>query len=130
MITPRLKIIFAASLFVIYLHGVEEVIGGFQHVDSFMAFGASLLNTSVEIFYWTSHIVWWLAVPLLYFIFRNSAYLFLLLSLYGLVFVVELHHVAKAMQIGSYYPGAITAIFYPIIGFFFWRELLHAWKTR
>lgn len=130
MISQRLKTIFYISLFVIYLHGLEEIIGGFQHVDSFMIFGANFFKTSTEVFYWSSHIIWWLAVPLLYLIFRNRTQIFLLFGIYGLVFAIELHHVVKAVQSGYYYPGAITAFFYPIIGFFFYKELLKNWKNH
>ncbi|HEY4526823.1 MAG TPA: HXXEE domain-containing protein [Candidatus Paceibacterota bacterium] len=130
MITQRLKTIFLISLLIIYIHGFEEIIGGFQHVDTFMMFGANLFSISTEIFYWSSHLIWWLAIPLLYLIFKNKPKILLLLGLYGLVFVVELHHVVKAVQLGSYYPGAITALFYPIIGFFFWREWLLNFKNK
>lgn len=130
MITNRLKTIFYISLIVIYIHGLEEIIGGFQHVDSFMLAGANFFKVSIEVFYWSSHIIWWLAVPLLYLIFRNRAQILTLLSLYGLVFVIELHHIAKAAQLGYYYPGMMTAFFYPVVGLFFWKELLNNFKQR
>lgn len=123
MITKKLNILFIASLLLIYLHGVEEIITGFQHYDSFMVTGARIFQTSTEIFYWVSHILWWLLLPTLFVLFRNTRVGLYLLVLYGFVFLVELHHPIKALLAQSYYPGMITALFYPIFGFVYWREL-------
>ncbi len=46
-----------------------------------------------------------------------------MMAVLGVVYIVELHHVAQAVIEWSYYPGLITAIPPVIIGFFFWREL-------
>jgi hypothetical protein len=131
MVSKRLTTLFVLALGLIYLHGVEEVLTGFPRVDSFMKFGASFFNTSSENFYWISHIfLWWLPIPVIFLILRRRTIILPLLALFGLVFVFELHHLVKAALAQSYYPGMITAFFYPILGVFFYKELLRSRKAR
>lgn len=120
----KLSKIFLLSAVLIYLHGIEEIYGGFEHFDSFMQFGASVFHTSSEVFYWGFHIIWWLLVPLIYlcvFKFHKTKNILLLFSL---VYFLEIHHVIKAFVRMEYYPGMITALFYPILGFLFIKEFV------
>ncbi|MCH8987069.1 HXXEE domain-containing protein [Patescibacteria group bacterium] len=43
----------------------------------------------------------------------------------GVVLIFELWHIVGALRTMSYYPGMITAFLFPILGFFFWKELLY-----
>lgn len=129
MISDKLKHIFLLSLLLIYSHGLEEIINGFQFSDSFMIYGANIFNTTAEIFYWFSHLIWWISLPILFFLFNKKRLGLLLLTLYGLVFFIELHHPIKGLLAGSYYPGMITAMFYPIFGVFYWRQIIKDWKS-
>ncbi len=125
IVSNRLRRIFFVSLGLIYLHGIEEVLTGFQFNDSFMVFFAGLFDITPASFYWISHIIWWVMVPLLYFVFRNNTrVLFPLLALFGLVFVIEIHHLVKGLIAFSYYPGAVTAFFYTVVGYFYWKQVL------
>jgi small-conductance mechanosensitive channel len=45
------------------------------------------------------------------------------------VYISELHHIWKAVVSWSYYPGLITALAFPVIGFFFWRELIKSFQS-
>lgn len=130
MISNKLERIFLISLFLIYIHGVEEIIGGFQHFDSFMIFGAKYFSTTPEMFYWISHLIWWFSVPLIFIVFKKYRFILLIMAIYGTVFIIEFHHVIKAFIAKSYYPGTITALFYPLIGFFYWKELLKNWRSK
>lgn len=128
MISNKLKRIFLISLILIYAHGIEEIIGGFQYFDSFMVYGANLFNTTPEIFYWVSHLVWWVSLPILFLLFSKNRLGLPLMTLYGIVFFIELHHPIKGILVGSYYPGMITALFYPIFGVFYWQQIIKDWK--
>ena len=128
MVSNKLKYTFLLSLLLIYAHGVEEIINGFQYSDSFMVYGANLLNTTPEIFYWVSHLVWWTSLPLLFLLFRENRLGLLLMTLYGLVFFIELHHPIKGLLASRYYPGMITAMLYPIFGIFYWKQIIIDWK--
>jgi len=83
-----------------------------------------------ETFYWGFHVIWWLLLPSAYIFFRKSPILLPLLTLFSIVFAFELHHIVKAAIAGQYYPGMITAIFYPILGVFFYKELIQNWRFR
>lgn len=130
MISDKLKHIFLLSLALIYAHGLEEIIGGFQYFDSFMVAGARYFGTNPEFFYWMSHLIFWISLPTLFLIFRNKKLGLLLISIFGIIYFVELHHITKGFIARSYYPGMITALFYPIIGLFFWRQLIRDWKAK
>lgn len=125
----KLKHLFLLSLILIYSHGVEEIINGFQFSDSFMVYGASLLNTTPEFFYWVSHIIWWLSLPVLFLLLSKSRLSLLLMTLYGLVFFIELHHPIKGLLASRYYPGMITVLLYPVFGFFYWKQIIKDWKA-
>lgn len=130
MASNKLKHIFLLSLLLIYAHGIEEVINGFQYSDSFIVYGSNLFNTTPEIFYWISHLVWWVSLPILFLLFRKSRLGLTLMTLYGLVFFIELHHPIKGFLAGSYYPGMVTALFYPVFGFFYWKQIITNWKAK
>lgn len=130
MTSKRLENLFLISLLLIYAHGLEENLTGFPYIDSFMVIGAQYFGTTPEIFYWASHFIWWLSVPLLFLLFRKTRILLFLLTLFSLVFVTEIHHTIKAILAKSYYPGLITALFYPIMGYFFWDELIKNWRKK
>ena len=42
----------------------------------------------------------------------------------GLFLVLEPLHILNAAFTGQYYPGMITAALFPIVAFFFWKELI------
>ena len=130
MISNNLKHLFLLSLIPIYLHGMEEIVNGFQQVDVFMVYGASYFQTTPEVFYWISHIIWWVSLPLLYLLLNKSRFALPLMTVFSLVFIIELHHPIKGLLIHQYYPGMITALFYPIFGLFYWQQLIREWRNK
>jgi len=128
MISKRLKHIFLISLLLIYAHGIEEIIGGFQYFDSFMVLGANYFGTTPEIFYWVFHIIFWLSLLILFMLFHKRKVGLILMTIFGVIFIIELHHPIKAILARQYYPGMITALFYPIVGVFFWKQIFTDWK--
>ena len=130
MTSKRTNLLFLAALTLIYLHGLEEVLTGFQHIDSFMKFGGRVFNVGSENFYWFSHLIWWLAAPIIFLVFRKKPIILPLLALFGTVFFIEIHHLVKALLMQAYYPGMITASIYPIFGIYFYRELIKKWKHK
>ncbi len=124
MPSNTLRIIFLISLFLEYLHSTEEIAGRFPHIDSFMKFGGSIFRTTSEKFYWISHIIYWVGLPIIFLIFQRSSVGLFLAVLFGISYPFEAHHLFKAFLRKSYYPGTITALLYLFIGFFFWAQLL------
>ena len=128
--SQKLQHLFLLSLALVYIHGLEEILTGFQYKDSHIAFGAKMLGTSPELFYWVTHIIFWLSLPILYFIFRNSKYGLVLAGVFGIIFIEEFHHLIKGAQSLQYSPGVFTALFYPILGIFFWKQWLRDWRSK
>ncbi len=82
-------------------------------------------------FYRDFHIMWWILVPVgIILLIGNKKWVNSLLILFGIVYFIELHHIIKGVTAGYYYPGMITALFYPIVGFFYWKELLKNWRSK
>lgn len=130
MITNKLKKILILTLGLIYIHGLEEIISGtFAPNDPWMVFFGNLFETRAEVFYWSFHIMWWVLVPIGIILLTGNRKLILsLLSLFGILYFIELHHPIKAILAGHYYPGAISGLFYPVLGFFYWKELFKNWS--
>lgn len=128
MISSKLKNFFFLAVALIYLHALEEVLTGFPSSDSFMVVGGKMFDTTSEVFYWTSHAIWLLGVPVIFILARRSKFLLSLLALFGIVFITEFHHLIKALFRVGYYPGMITAFFYPVLGIFYWRQLISDWR--
>lgn len=130
MISKHLRLLFLLSLLLIAAHGVEETFTGFRHTDSFVVAFGNFFNMTPEAFYWTFHILWWILLPSVYIFLRKSTFMLPLLTIFSIVFIFELHHVIKALMASQYYPGVITASFYPILGIFFYKELIKNWRLK
>ncbi len=66
----------------------------------------------------------WLFLIIFLFLITNEKWQLRLMIIPGLIYIFELHHLWKALIAWGYYPGLITAIAFPIVGFLFWKELL------
>lgn len=127
MISKRLRFLFLLSLLLVAAHGVEEVSTGFLYRDSFIKYFADL-GSREEVFYWTFHIMWWFLLIVSFLFTLSSKWALRLLTLFGVVFIFEIHHVIKGIITWNYYPGMITGFFYPILGIFYWRQVLKDWR--
>lgn len=128
MISNKLRNLFYLSIALIYFHAMEEILTGFPSSDSFMIIGGKTLGTTPEIFYWVLHTIWLLGVPLIFMLTRKSKLLLYLMALFGIVFIFEFHHLIKALLRANYYPGIITALLYPVVGIFYWKQFLTDWR--
>lgn len=130
MISKKLKLLFLLTLILIAAHGVEEFNTKFLYIDESNRFFANLLNTKEEIFYWAFHIMWWLMLIVVYLLIMGGKWALIPLTLFGIVYVFEIHHMFKGFQTGGYYPGMLTALFYPVLGIFYWKELIKNWRVN
>lgn len=132
MISKKLKTIFIISIPFFIAHGLEEIFNNFYNIDwSVKIVFGFLNNMSVpQATFIVFQIMMWLALIIIAFLIASEKWRLRLLFLPGIIFIVELHHVWKALETWNYYPGVITAIPLTILGFFFWRELLKNWKSH
>lgn len=116
------------SIVVVYLHFIEEVIAGFYKHDWIMNYFSSFFQTIPQAQYYASHITWILLIGPASLLVLGGKWTLKVLTLYGIFFIFELHHLIDAIRTFSYYPGVITNIAFEIIGFFYWKELLNNWR--
>ena len=126
MISQKLRALFYISVPVFIAHGLEEIFNGFYNVDWFFKFAFGFLETiSVpQATFIVFQIMIWLAFVVFSFLITSEKWRLRLMLLPGIIYIFELHHIWKAFESWSYYPGVITAIAFPIIGFLFWKELI------
>lgn len=130
MISQKLKSIFLLSIPVSIVHGIEEYITGFYATDNFAKFffsyaeNMSLAQASFVIF----QIMFWLILIISAILITKPKSQIYVMVIPGLIYIFELHHLIKASMILGYYPGSLTAIFFPFIGFFYWKQLIRDWK--
>ena len=128
MISSKLKNIFALSIPLFIAHGIEEFLTHFYDIDAHdqAIFGllSSLSNHGAT--FVVFQIMFWLILIVSFLLISSEQWRFRLMFVPGIIFIYELHHLYKAVLTGGYYPGLITALLFPVIGYFYWRELLKA----
>ena len=126
MISQKLKTIFLISIPVVIAHGIEELATGLYNVDSQvkLMLGFAQNMTPLQSAFWALQIMVWLTLLVSYFLILGPKWQFRLLIIPGVIMIYELEHVYKAIAAGGYYPGLVTALFFPVLAFFFWKEWL------
>lgn len=129
MITNKLKTIFGLSIPLFAAHGIEEFFTGFYKTDAWdmLIFGPFMSMDSHRTMFATFEIMLVLLLTISFLLILNDQWRVRLLAVLGFIYVFEIHHIVKAVQAWSYYPGFITALIFPVITFLFWREF---WKNH
>ena len=132
MISKKLKKLFYISIPLFVTHGLEELFNGFYNLDwsTKFAFGSLYEMPVQQATFWVFQIILWLALVVFAFLITSEKWRLRLMILPGVIYIVELHHIWKALVSWSYYPGAITAPVFLIVGFLFWKELLRNLKIK
>ncbi len=132
MITQKLKNIFLLSIVLFIAHGTEELTAGFYNIDSQVKFMFGFVErlTPLHAAFVIFQIMLWFMLIVSYLLLQGEKWQLRLMAIPGLVMVYELYHIYKAIIAGGYYPGLITALFFPIIGFFFWKEYITNLKIK
>ena len=130
--SQKLKTLFYISIPVFIAHGLEEFFNSFYNVDWSFKFVFGFLNTATvpQATFLVFQIMLWLAFIVFAFLIASEKWRLRLMVLPGIIYIFELHHIWKALESWSYYPGVITAIVFPFIGFLFWKELLKNFKNH
>lgn len=130
MISSRLKLIFGLSLPLFALHGLEEYLTGFYRQDAWDAvvFAPIMSMNAHKAMFATFEIMLVLLLTISFLLLLGERWRIWLLAVLGLIYVFEVHHIVKALQAGGYYPGLITALVFPVVAYFFWREWLKVYQ--
>ncbi|KKU66693.1 MAG: hypothetical protein UX89_C0019G0013 [Parcubacteria group bacterium GW2011_GWA2_47_16] len=132
MISKKLKIIFGLSIPLFILHGIEEFYTGFYKAGRFtqFIFGPFDQMGAHDIMFLTFQVMFWLLLAVAFLMALGEQWRFRMMMVLGAVYILELHHIWKAVVSWSYYPGLITAIPLVIAGFFFWKELIRSFQSN
>ncbi len=132
MITNRLKAIFVLSIPVFIAHGLEEIYMGFFDIDSQVAFVFGKLAGLPEMkgIFILFQIMLWFTLIVSAFLIGNEKWRLRLMIIPGLIYIYEFYHFYRAIEIGGYYPGLVTAFLFPVVGYFYWKELLKNIRCR
>ncbi len=107
------------ALFV--MHGIEEYATGFHNVDLIIGVLSRSFELSPLAIFLLVQVVTLIAIAIL--LRYPKAWLVLAL----LISLLELEHLIRGMMQGGYYPGMVTAVFFPVIGFLILRG---RWSSR
>lgn len=120
MNSNKLRRIFGLSIPVFVIHGLEEYFHEFYNIDSHVEFVLMGFG-SYQIAFLIFQLVFWLSLVLASIFFQRLPRAVIVLI--GLVYIYELSHLIKAIEVGGYYPGLISASVLYIAAFFYLKEL-------
>ncbi len=124
--TSKLLNLFLLSIPLFIAHGSEEILTDFYKIDSHSQFMFGYLNSlpTPQAVFVLFQIMLGLMLIIAYLLISRPKWQMRLMFLPGIIFIYELYHLFKAVSVGGYYPGLITAIPLYIIGALFWKELI------
>ncbi len=128
MVPESFLFIFILSILLNYLHGVECIKTKFYVREPNFYFFTRYFKDIPQSVYFVFHGSFWLFIFLILFFLKGGNWIIIPLGLYGTIFFTEFHHFLKGVRYRKYYPGMITSFFFPILGIFYWIELLKLWK--
>lgn len=130
MTTKKLKSIFGFSILLFIAHGLEEYFNNFYSIDPQVAFmfkpflSLASYQTSFLIF----QILLWALLVIIFFSIKTLPRWIAII--FGIIYVYETYHIIKAIEVGGYYPGLITALAFPVIAFLYWRQLIKSFSRN
>lgn len=130
IVSLKLQQIFLLSIPVFIAHGIEEYITEFYNIDNFSRFVFSYTETMspLQASFITFQIMIWLLLILGAIFITRPKWLLYIMIIPGLMYIFEIHHLVKALMLLNYYPGLVTSILFPFIGFFYWKQLIRDLK--
>lgn len=132
MISEKFKTLILLSAIIFGLHATEEYVTGFYQTDSWSRFVFQLFEpmTSLQAAFLMFQIMVGVTLIVSYFLLKGGKAILIPATFLGGIFVFELHHLIKAIEIQGYYPGIITALTLYLLGFFYWKELIENWRKN
>lgn len=127
MISKKLRILLLLSIPVFIIHGIEEYLTDFYSIDNWIKNLSAFLNIAPKIFFIVQQISWWILLILTALVIENKTILFAMSIFTGLIMIFEMQHLILSLSSQAYSSGLITALLFPILGFFYWKELIKQW---
>lgn len=128
MTPPRLRDFFGLSTSLVIAHGIEEMLTGIHLVDPQVTFIFGWLPFPLATSFLVFQLVFWGLLITAYLLILSGKFVFPITFALGLIYLYEFHHFYSAFTVGGYYPGLITALGFPILGYFYRNELIQTQK--
>lgn len=126
----KLRTIFAWSIPVFMMHGIEEYVMGFPNADPIFGFVFQpiLMMDMADAVFITFQIMLWVLLIMALLMLHGEQWQRHLLVVPGMMYLFEFHHIFEAIVRKNYYPGMFTAILFPVFAVLFWKEYLHDYR--
>jgi|SRR3989344_807049 len=131
-LSKKLEFYFLILIFLVIAHGLEEYFTEFYDKDIFLTFifqPLETMTTSQATFLLFQILVWTFLIVCFILLFKKKWNVYIM-GLIVLIMIFEIQHLIEAILIMDYYPGLITALFMPVLGFLIIKELLRLKKKR
>lgn len=130
MISKKLNLLLLLSIPIYFFHGMEEYFNGFYQTDSVSRFFFQPFQSmnSLQATFLLFQIMILVILIISFLLLQGKKYVLYMVTIFGLFFIFEFHHLYKAITQTEYYPGLITALIIYILGFFYWKELIKNWR--
>ena len=124
--TRRLHLLLGVSIPLFIIHGLEEWYTRIYETDSHVKFFFDpLANMSVaQATFIVFQISLWIILAISFFLTWNDRWQKRMMVILGFVFIYEIQHPISALMVQGYYPGLYSSLLFPIIGYYYWKELL------
>ncbi len=131
MVYKKLKNIFAISVPIFIVHGIEEYLTGFYNINPLSKFVFQTFDKmpNPQAVFLLFQIMTSLLLVTSFILIAKERWLLWVMIVPGLFYIFEIHHIIEAFMIRNYYPGLITALAFPIIAFLFWKELFKNFRV-
>lgn len=126
LVSNKVKKLFLVLVVLFMLHGVEEYLTGFYKVDLSLAqfFGFFEIIPWPQAVFLLFQAMWWLILVLILLFIFVKKWSYYAMIIIGLITLLEIHHIYKALAQMAYYPGLLTSLLIVVVGIFFLKELL------
>jgi hypothetical protein len=130
MISKKLTNLFLISIPLFIAHGLEEYSTRFYDIYPLLNFkwAETLFKTIPQATFFTFQAMFWMLLFVMYFLLRRGKGTLIIMTFVGLIYIYEATHILSAVLLKQYTSGLITSPFLPLLGFFYWKELLKNWK--
>ena len=128
VISLRLRWLIGLSIPLFVIHGTEEYWLGFYNIYPSIQSVAAHFQTIPQAGFFVFQIMYWLMLLVMFAFSLGGKWQFIPLAILGCVYFYELQHPFTAVLRGSYYPGLLTSLPFPIIGILYWKELIQIWR--
>ena len=128
MISQSFLIVFLLSIVLNVLHGIECIKTKFWDIEPHIYFYTKYFKSIPQAIYFEKHINLYFSLFMIFSLLLGGKWMFIPFLLYGTIFITEFHHFLKAVKHRKYYSGAITSFFFPILGIFYFLELIKLWN--